>query len=171
MPVTISGTDGIVGNLTGNVIGNFTGSVSATNVNTNVLSAGRIVFSRDRSSQTKAPYVLAARDTRDGCPPNWEADRAIQQITFTLTASAVCTVNVQTITLHPGRTDTVLYINNNVVQRHLTGSANISWQPVNLAWAGVLAPGPYNIQYRSTTANSTGCFGEWSGMHVILTEL
>jgi len=46
------------------------------------------------------------------------------------------------------------------------GTANISWQPVQLFWTELLQPGTYTVDYRCNVANVIGSGSLWGRMMI-----
>jgi hypothetical protein len=118
----------------------------------------------------KAPYIVYLEDPRSGSPPTQAANTAIQTSTFTLIKPATVQVYVNTIALHTTRVDTYLTLNGTEVVKTLTGTANVSWQPVQLFWTSVLPAGTHTIDYRCTVANVIGSGSTWGRMMIIFYE-
>ena len=160
--VTSAPANGLI--VSGNV------GIGTTTPSANLEVNGSIKFSGDSRQISRAPNVIFVPDGRTGCPPTLAANTDIQSYTFSLNRPAAIKVEVDTVAIYTARVDHLLFVDGINVKNQLTAAVNASWQPVHLAWGGILAAGSHTISYRSGQASTTGCGSQWGAMMITVFE-
>lgn len=126
---------------------------------------------------SRPPRTIITTDGRGGCPggdasgPYSTGNNLLTQ-TFTLSTTASVWIHGRMIFNDSGRCDMRLFINNGSVDVGLNWvGSGTTWEEEDVAWAGSLAAGSYNIELRSSScAGRWGCGGNWGEINTIIFE-
>lgn len=118
------------------------------------------------------------RDTRAGCPGALPAQQPFISMPIDVTSNAtVVYLYSSIICSSTTRTDVLLRINGNQVDRSLTAQTNnlspsvglsLQWQDHVVSFVGTLPVGRHTVDIVSDNPNACGCGTDWGNIHAIL---
>ncbi len=131
---------------------------------------GKIKFTLDGSTISKAPRVIHATDPRSGCPPAGAAGTPLWTTTFTLANTSSVYITGKTIRNFAGRNDMSLYLDGAGVDTTLDYTPSAQWNEELMRYSGTLAAGSHTVGIGSSNANVQGCGGGWGTIDIIIFE-
>ncbi|MCL4339428.1 hypothetical protein M1271_07125 [Patescibacteria group bacterium] len=131
---------------------------------------GKIKFTLDGSTISKAPRIIHATDPRSGCPPAGAAGTPLWTTTFTLTNTSSVYITGKTIRNFSGRNDMSLYLDGSGVDTTLDYTPSAQWNEEQMRWSGTLAAGSHTVGIGSSNANVQGCGAGWGTIDIIIFE-
>lgn len=132
---------------------------------------GKLKFTPDGSTMSKAPRQVSFTDQRGGCPPAHAAGSNLVGGTITLTNTSTISVNSTIIRNASGRHDLYLYVDGGNVCQWITNTgATSDWQSGFVQWTGTLSAGNHTVWAVGADANIWGCGPSWGRMDIMIFE-
>lgn len=132
---------------------------------------GKLKFTLDASTMSKAPRQVSFTDSRSGCPPAAAAGANLFGGNIVLANTSTISISGSIIRLSAGRQDLMLMVDGGEYFRCITNTASATdWQSGHVHWSGTLAAGTHTVYLQGGGANVWGCGTAYGRMDVLIYE-